>query len=344
MKFSVGYQLRQDDVFVSAVKENADKIGEIYFSFEDLPNGRNTISTVDMNKYAAREKQENDLTELSGSGIAFNLLLNGNCYGKNAQSRAFFCKIGDTVEYLCAKYGLKSVTTTSPLIAKFLKQNFPHIEVRASVNMGIEGVVGMDYIAEYFDSFYLKREYNRNILELKLAREWCNKNGKKLYGLANSGCLNYCSAHTFHDNLVSHEAEIAEMDNAYEFEGQCHLYLSSKEKRENWLSISNFIRPEDIPFYEGYFDGIKLATRMNSNPRRIISAYCKGSFSGAVTDLLEPNHSGLFYPQIIENKKIPQNFAETVINCSKNCQECGFCKNVQKAATVVLEDIEDIKI
>lgn len=339
MKFSVGYQLRKDDLLVSAIKENAARIGEVYFSWQDLPNGRNTLSAVDMNRYYAAEKQEKDLSELLDTGVSYNLLLNGNCYGKNAQSRAFFCKIGDTVEYLQDKYSLKSVTTTSLLIAKFLKQNFRDIEVRASVNMGIEGTQGMDYVAEYFDSFYLKREYNRDLKKIEAARNWCDKNGKKLYGLANSGCLNFCSAHTFHDNLVSHEAEISEMDNAYEFEGQCHLYLKDEEKRKNWLSISNFIRPEDISLYEGYFDGIKLATRMNSNPKKIISAYCKESFSGAVTDLLEPNHSGLFYPHIIENKKIPADFIKTVMNCDKNCSECNYCKNVQNTATVILEDI-----
>ena len=323
---------------VSAIKEWASKIGEIYFSWEDLPNGRNTIASVDMNRYAARQKQENDLLELSQHGISFNLLLNGNCYGKDAQSRAFFCKVGDTVEYLQEKYNLKSVTTTSPLIAKFLKQNFEDIEVRASVNMGIEGTVGMDYVAEYFDSFYLKREYNRDLKKLKAARVWCDKMDKKLYGLANSGCLNFCSVHTFHDNLVSHESEISQMDNAYEFEGQCHLYLKSQEKRNNWLRISNFIRPEDVSLYEDYFDGLKIATRMNNNPARVISAYCRGSFSGAVTDLLEPNHSGLFYPEVIENKKIPENFTRTVLNCNKDCEHCDYCKNIQKAASITLEE------
>ena len=339
MKFSVGYQLRNDDLLVSTIKENATQIGELYFSWQDLPNGRNTLSAVDMNRYYATEKQENDLLELLDTGISYNLLLNGNCYGKNAQSREFFCKIGDSIEYLQEKYALKSVTTTSLLIAKFIKQNFEDVEVRASVNMGIEGIQSMDYVAEYFDSFYLKREYNRDLKELKSAREWCDKKGKKLYGLANSGCLNFCSAHTFHDNLVSHEAEISQMDNAYDFVGQCNLYLKSKEKRENWISISNFIRPEDVSFYEKYFDGLKLATRMNSNPRRIITAYCKGSFSGAVTDLLEPNRSGLFYPHIIENKKIPADFVKTITECDKNCSECNYCKNVQSAATVTLEDI-----
>ena len=337
MLFSVGYQLRVDDSLIDAVLKNKNKIREIYFSWEDFPNGRNTLSNSDFSIYESREKRDEDFKRLFDEGIAFNLLLNGNCYGKDAQSRSFFCKVGDTADYLIEKYGLSSVTTTSPLIAKFFKQNFPQIEVRASVNMEIGTPEGMDYIAEYFDGFYLKREYNRNFEKITVAKVWCRKNFKKLYGLANSGCLNFCSAHIFHDNLVSHENEIAQMDNAYQFEGICWDYLKGSESRENWLKITNFIRPEDTKLYEGLFDGIKLATRVNANPARIINAYCKGTYSGAVTELLEPNHSGIFYPKVIENKKIPETFGEKVLKCNKNCDECGFCHQVQETATVVLE-------
>lgn len=335
--FSVGYQFRTDDSLIDAVLKNTDKIRELYFAWEDFPNGRNTLSGNNLNIYEARKKQAEDFKRLRAEGIGLNLLLNGNCYGKYAQSRAFFCKIGDAVDYLKENFGLSSVTTTSPLIAKFFKQNFPDLEVRASVNMEIGTVEGMDYIAELFDGFYLKREFNRNFEKLTLARNWCDKNGKKLYGLANSGCLNFCSSHIFHDNLVAHENEISEMDNAYQFVGQCWDYLKKKEKQKDWLRLTNFIRPEDIKLYENYFDGIKLATRVNSNPGRIIGAYCKESFSGAISELLEPNHSGIFYPAVIENKKIPESFAEKVLKCSKNCGECSFCSEVQKTATVILE-------
>ena len=123
----------------------------------------------------------------------------------------------------------------------FLNQNFQDIDVRASVNMEIGTTEGLDYVAECFDSFYAKRECNRDFKQLKKLRSWCDNNGKKLYGLANSGCLNYCSTHTFHDNLVAHESEIAEMDNAYQFEGQCRRFLKDIENREKWFSISNFI-------------------------------------------------------------------------------------------------------
>lgn len=168
-------------------------------------------------------------------------------------------------------------------------------------------------------------------------RRWCDKNNKKLYGLANSGCLNCCSAHTFHDNLVAHENEVAAKDNAYRFEGICHTYLKSKEKREQWLRLTNFIRPEDVEIYEPFFDGLKLATRVNKNPVAVIRAYASGSFRGAITSILEPDHSGLFYPFVIENKKISEDFTLKAASCDKQCEDCGFCLNTLKKALTALE-------
>ena len=332
MVFSVGYQLRDDDLLLSAIEENKGNINEIYFALEDFANGRSCSWGRITDKKIAKAKKEADFEIISKTPIKFNLLLNGNCYGAEAQSRKFFYKIGDNVEKLCSKYNLKCVTTTSPLIAKFIKDNFEDIEVRASVNMEIGETVGMDYVSHLFDSFYLKREYNRNIKKIKKAKDWCDKNGKKLYGLANSGCLNFCSTHTFHDNLVSHEREISQKDNAYEFEGQCWAYLKDKEHLNKWNEITNFIRPEDVYLYEDLFDGLKLATRVNSNPKKIIESYIRGSYSGSLPALLEPNHQGVFYPFIIENGRYPKNFGATVLNCNKDCNVCSYCKDsIQKS-------------
>lgn len=336
MFFSVGYQPENDNL-IKVMENNLSLIREVYFSFGDFPGGRNMSAlNSELSKWEAIDRQREDLKKLSALGIKLNLLLNGTCFGAQAQSRGLFHKIGDTLDFLEKDYNLTCVTTTSPLVAKFIKQNFSGLEVRASVNMEIGTAEGMDYISDYFDSFYLKREYNRNIEKAKKARKWCDENGKKLYGLANSGCLNFCSTHTFHDNLVSHENEIAQMDNAYQFEGQCWEYLKRVEKQSNWLRLTNFIRPEDIKLYEGLFDGMKLATRVSRDPAKIINAYCKGSFNGAVPSLLEPDHSTLFYPFVIDNKSIDSLFAQKVMNCSKKCDKCGYCNGVQEKATIYL--------
>lgn len=305
MKFLVGYQQRSSNEFINEIIRNKKIIGEMYFSWGDFANGRNSqLLQKDKTSWEAQQQLENDIKTVSESGIPLNLLFNAMCYGKYSQSRAFFEKIGETVEYIGSRYNLVSVTTTSPLIAKFLKDNFEKLDIRASVNMKIGTLEGFDYIKDYFDSFYVARELNRNFEELLKIKEWCDANGKKLYGLANSGCLNNCSAHTFHDNLVAHESEISQMDNGYAFEGICGQYLKRPENHKALLENTSYIRPEDVEYYEKIFSGLKIATRVNSNPVRVLKAYISKKHNGSVLDLLEPNHTGLIYPYLLENQKI----------------------------------------
>lgn len=306
MKFSVGYQLREDTSFLESIVRNKEHIHEIYFSWADFANGRNNqLRQNDMTPWEAQARQEADLKTLSSEGVAFNLLFNATCYGKGSQSRAFFRKIGETITYIQERIGLASVTTTSPLIAKFIKENFEGIDVRASVNMSIGTVEGMDYVGEYFDSYYLKRELNRYFYKIRELKQWCTEHDKVLYGLANSGCLNNCSAHVFHDNLVSHENEIAAMDNGYAFEGICKKYLRNAEHAHALLDYTSYIRPEDICLYEGIFPTMKLATRVSICPEKIIEAYIEQqSYSGSILDLLEPNHTETMYPNLLENREI----------------------------------------
>ncbi len=145
----------------------------------------------------------------------------------------------------------------------------------------------------------MQREYNRDFDRIRQLKNWCDENGKKLYMLANSGCLNNCSAQTFHDNLVSHESEISEMDNAYQFGGVCHEYLRDEKHYQALIDHTNFVRPEDMQRYEPYFVAAKLATRVSRNPIRILRSYVADKYSGNILELLEPAHS--IYPYVVEN-------------------------------------------
>jgi len=299
VKFSVGLP-KSNLKFVNCIIQNSKDIYEVYFSWGDFPNGRSyQTQSDDYTPWELVDIQRGMLKSLSDADIPLNMLFNANCYGKDSQSRAFFNKVGETVDYVGNNYGLKSITTTSPLIAKFIKNNFEDIEVRASVNMEIGSMQGMDYLKEYFDSFYMKRELNRDIESIKVLHKWCKDNGKKLFMLENSGCLNFCSAHIFHDNLVGHEAEIAKMDNAYNFGGICHEYLKDEKNYEKLIENTNFIRPENINEYNEFFEAAKLATRAHNNPKMVLESYIKGKYSGDILRLLEPAHS--IYPYVIEN-------------------------------------------
>lgn len=315
MRFSVGLGTEADASFLNEIISRKENVSEVYFSWGSFPSGRNDQTLLaGLAPWEAQEKQKEALAALADAGIPLNLLFNANCYGNRAQSRAFFSEIGMTIEYIGTHFGLRSVTTTSPLIGKFVKENFPWLDVRASVNMGIGTPEGMSYVAAYFDSFYVQREKNRDFNVLNTLRNWCNQNGKEMYLLANSGCLNHCSAHTFHDNLVAHEREIAAMDNGYQFEGICHSWLKNPENQKQFTKNTSFIRPEDVSLYEELVPSMKLATRVHENPVRILRAYIdKKQFSGNIPTLLEPNHAGCLYPYILENSKITATVADGML-------------------------------
>ncbi len=331
MKFQVGYQ--NERRFIDHLLKNSGCISEIYFPWGGFTTGRGIVEGREQQK-----QLEADLRAFSESGIGLSLLLNGNCYGRNALSRKFFQTLGDTVDFIHSEYTLSGITTASPVIAKFIKTNFPFLDVRASVNMEIGTPEGVEYLEDHFDSFYLKREYNYDLQTMKRMRDFCRKRGRKMLILANSGCLNFCSARTFHDNLVAHQHETAEMDNAFAFHGACSTFLKKTEKRMQLLAKSNFIRPEDVHYYEDLCDGMKLATRTNFNPLAVVSAYFSGKWRGNLLDLTEPAHSEVFLPQIIDNRKIPADHIQKRFACDKVCEKCSYCRSVLENALVSLED------
>ncbi len=331
MLFSVGYRAMQSPAFVQKIIQNRQHISEVYFAWGGFANGRNDQRfSNEFTPWEATSRMTEDLKQISDAGVKLNVLFNAMCYGKDSLSRDFFNRVGQTVDWLGQNYALQSVTTTSPMIAKFIKSNFPQLDVRASVNMEIGTREGMEYLAEWFDSFYAKRELNRDLAQLKELKTWCDANGKMLHGLANSGCLNHCSAHVFHDNLVAHENEIAAMDNGFAFTGVCKQFMAQSQNHIKILDRTNFIRPEDIPLYQDIFSSVKLATRVHPNPCRILQAYIeKGRFGGNVLDILEPVHSAALYPYILENGKISAHLQEDKL----------IYKNIENALVKLEEDV-----
>ena len=333
MKLLVGYQLREDRRFLDSILEYKDQISEVYFSWGNLPNGRNSVlHHAGFSPLEAMNRQREDLKQIAGAGISLNLLLNGNCYGRRSLSRGFFQEIGDLTDELRSSMRLRSITTASPVIAKFLRENFPDLSIRASVNLGIGTEEGVAYLSPWFDGFYARRELNRDWEGLKRFSEMLRRRGKQVYLLANSGCLNDCSARHFHDNLVAHEQEIAEMDNAFSFRGICRDYLEADDHRQELLRISNWIRPEDLARYDELADGAKLATRVSRNPEMILRAYAEGRFSGNLLQLTEPDFSALYHPMALDNSHIPQNYWEKTVRCDRNCTACGYCRDVMRRA------------
>lgn len=338
MKFAVGYQLaeRGEETFPELLADYREHVAEVYFPWLGMASGRSPLSVrrgyVDWTAQAAVER---DLRAFREMGFRLDLLFNANCYGGRAISKRFENEIASVLEHLADTVGgTDVVTTTSPAVARTVRKYFPGVEVRASINMRIGTVAGMRYVAELFDSFYVMREYNRDFDRIRELKKWTDAHGKGLFMLANSGCLNFCSGQTFHDNLVAHEAEVAETANIEDWTPHvCWNFLRDPANRPVVLQNS-WIRPEDIGNYDEFFPVVKLATRMHSNPRMVLDAYTARRFRGNVLDLFEPGFSPAFAPEIVDNERFPADWFAKTSACRKNCHECGYCADVLKKCLV----------
>lgn len=338
MRFAVGYQLPEpgEEPFVEMVRDYAEHLAEVYFPWPGTASGRAALGVrrgyVD---WTAQARLEADLRALREMGLALDVLFNANCYGERAVSRHLQAEVGSVLEHLQdAAGGADVVTTTSPAIAHTVKEYFPGVEVRASVNMRIGTPEAMRYVSDLFDSFYIQRDVQRDLARVREVKAWCDAHGKGLLMLANSGCLRNCPGQTFHDNMVAHDAGIDEMERMEGFVP--HVCWRLYRDRANWPAVlqATWVRPEDLHHYDDLFETVKLATRMHSRPRAVLEAYTRREWSGNLLDLFEPSFSTAFAPWYIDNSRFPDDWFEHVSGYGHNCETCDYCAGVLEEVLV----------
>jgi len=338
MRFAIGYQLPDEDEepLVDIVRDYLDHVAEIYFPWSDMPSGRAPLTTRrGYTDWTAQHRLEADLRALRDLGLKLDVLFNANCYGRLAVSQHLANRVISVLDHLDTVVGgADIVTTTSPAVAHVVKESFPEVEVRASVNMRIGTVQGMRYLAHLFDGYYVQRDFNRELGHLRGLKQWADENGKKLYLLANSGCLRFCSGQTFHDNLVAHEEEVDETLNVPNWTP--HTCWNFLRDRRHWPAVlqATWIRPEDLHHYDDLFPLAKLATRMHARPRAVVHSYVKGRCRGNLLDLFEPGYSPAFSPCIVDNERFPEDWFERTSDCGGQCHKCGYCEAVLEQVLV----------
>lgn len=338
MRFAVGYQLPPpgEPPFAELVREFREHLAEVYFAWVDAPSGRAPMGVqrgyVD---WTAQARLEADLAELRAMGLGLDLLFNANCYGGLAVSQHLERQVASVIEHLGAVVGgVDTVTTTSLAVARTVKRYYPGVAVRASVNMKLGTTQAMDLVAGLFDGYYVQRDHNRDLACLAELRQWADDHGKRLYLLANSGCLYCCPGQIFHDNLVAHEQEIDETVNIAEWTP--YVCWHRFKDRANWPDVlrNTWIRPEDLHHYEGLFEVVKLATRQHARPRSVIRAYVERRWRGNLLDLMEPGFGPTFAPYVIDNDRFPDDWFATTSTCDRRCADCRYCEGVLEQVLV----------
>ncbi len=326
-KFAIGYFFRKDKPFVNVIEKYLPHIAEVYFPWPGLLSARQLhVSSDEM-----LESLTAGLKWCRTHGLALDLLMNATCYGETGATVDQQLAIGRSLEQMDS-LGLlpEVVTTTSPFVARVIKMAVPEIEVRASVNMRLNSTLAMEYISDFFDSFYMGRDLQRDLPTLKRFSEWCSDHGKKLCLLANSGCLRNCPWQTFHETLLAHDFQRSFHDCRRIDVPSVLCSKMFKERRFVEFLRASWIRPEDLYRVEPYVAAIKLSTRDVPDPELIIKAYTERKFNGNLFNLIDPGFSNTYSRFSLDNTAFPSDWFDSGIAglCAINCTHCGRCEQV----------------
>lgn len=345
MKFSVGYQYPDEDSgerFPEILNDYSASVAELYFAPGNEPGARSPAAEASgFSEEEAWKILLEDLSETKKMGIRLNLLFNANCLGTECIGKTLCERVLKITGNILESTGLDSVTTASWFIASVLKEHFPQLEIRASVNMKLGTLEALNYAAERFDGFCIQRDINYHLETLREISKWAENNKKTICLLANSGCLRNCAVQIFHDNLVAHLGGLRREECCMEQDPVfCRRFYAEKTHRMEYLAHSTLIRPEDVPHYEAIVPMMKLATRTHSNPRLVLEAYSSGKFTGNLFDLTEPGHGIFFRGQILDNARITENYWNQKSQCKENCSVCSFCRTIMEHALLTCKELQ----
>ena len=293
-KLSVGYHAGEYEglgcSWSRGVAGYREFVSEVFFSLPEMASG---VRQSDFADGGNSSRFYSDLSRLRAMDIDGVLLLDAACFGGDVVSETFFRTVEHGVKTVKEAIRLKAVVTMTPPLAEFLKQAFPKLEVRASVNERIGFVNQMEYAGRCYDGFYLRSDLSRDIRLVEKARKWCDAHEKSLHLVANSGCLYECPFLLEHLNTMGHQAEIAAGGFAWsERAMQCREALAEAANRVKILQ-GGWIRPEDLGRMEGFFDTIALLSNDIPQALKVLKAYTEGRWDGDLLELLEPCHAGL---------------------------------------------------
>ena len=282
MKLSIATNF--DNELIEQIKDYP--VEELYgkLSKDFIGGGRSSymLAPVEKNilvKHIAHAKKYN---------IGFNYLLNASCMDNLETTRDGQKQIRKLLDWL-TKIGVTSLTVSTPFLLQTIKKRYPHFRVRISVFACVNNLrkaqyweeMGADIIA--LDSHVLNKDFKT----LKLLKE---KLSCGLEILTNGNCLMNCMMAHVHPNLMAHSSQSKHSSDGFVID-HCFLYCQKKKTEEpsNYLK-SDWIRPEDIHYYEeiGY-ENFKLVERNIKTEEMVkrVKAYSNRSYDGNLLDLVQ---------------------------------------------------------
>jgi len=225
--------------------------------------------------------------------IQFNYLLNALCLDNQEFIGPSHRQILVFLDWLVS-LGIDAVTIANPYLLRLIKQRFPSLKVSVSIFCRADSLVDAKSFEEMgADEITLDHSFTRNfpLLEavLRVVRPQTS-----IRVIANNVCLHECPYKIAHGNLMAHSSQAKHQSGGFLIDYYTLRCGWEKLRHPTKLITSDWIRPEDITFYEelarkaGHPLVIKLTDRQRTTKWliRMLQAYSTRTWNGNLFDLI----------------------------------------------------------
>lgn len=265
--------------------------------------GRPSIILPDIN----RKKLKEHIQTAHNHGIKFNYLLNASCTGNReliSPSHKEFIRLIEQVQ----EDGADEVTVANPTMLGIVKKQFPELNISASIYLNIDNLNKLKHFENMgANQLTLHYSLNRDFELLEDALKIANP-GTELRLIANNVCLHNCPyGIPGHSNLLSHSSQSEDKTKGFVIDIYTVMCGLQKIKNPAEFLMSEWIRPEDIHYYEELCDRLgrtNLTLKLTDRARptewltRAVKAYAEKSYEGNLMDIINYTGSKGGYQQI----------------------------------------------
>lgn len=317
-KLQVPFNLDQN--IFDLYKQYKDDISEIYFPLHpdifpsarqnDYPNQKDYIKLI------------NTLcNEMNANNIKPMAVLNG--------AKIDYSNYNLTLLYHELKkietFGLYGVIIADPILSYWIHTNFPNLKIRLSILSGIKDLCKIKEIEKlgYIQEICLPQDLNRNEDMLKILTA---ETSIKYSTIVNSICRINCPLFYWHQNLYCSNSSSWKDNDTFEIRETFNLLTDKFTK--NWLKAS-FILPNELDYYDKYFNAFKLEDR--TLPTNRISTILKYYATRTnPTYLLDCISGSCIYLNPEEQIDYPQEWLLYRRNCKGECWKCSYCDKIME--------------
>ncbi|AVQ39228.1 hypothetical protein C7M56_11255 [Clostridium botulinum] len=228
------------------------------------------------------------------NNLEFNYLINPMCMENMELETTTYYKIINYIDKLVS-IGIDAITINSPYLCEMIKNRYPELKVTVGLYAYVHDLnLVRRWVNLGADEITLAHNNNRNFNLLRKMLNYTKNKNVNLRLIANNVCLHICPYAIMHGTVQSHASQTGS-NTRCDIDYCMMKCLTEKIKNTSNFMSSDWIRPEDVHYYEelceevgNYNLSIKLVERTKNTEflTRVTKAYATRKYEGNLLDIL----------------------------------------------------------